>query len=175
MGTGGAGSIGLGIASGASASAAVTAGASATYPLSIGGQGMSGTASLTCTGAPAGAICSVPASETVSSTNATTFAASVTTTSRGRAVPGLQGFRSSPWLWAIAALALLFMRRRRRPTWRWAQAFAVCLLFLVAVGLISCGTGNSKSGGTPAGTYQLTVTAQIGSATQSATLNLTVQ
>ena len=43
-GTGTMASIGLGIASGGSASATVNAGTSATYSLSIGGQGMSGAA-----------------------------------------------------------------------------------------------------------------------------------
>jgi hypothetical protein len=169
-------SIGLAIAQGGSASATVSAGSSATYSLSIGGQGMSGTASLACTGAPMGATCSVPATMSVSATNATTFAASVTTTSGGEEVPGFQGFRSSPWLWAITAMALVIIRRRQ-PRWRSARACLVCFLFSAAVGLSSCGggNGNSKSNGTPTGTYKLNVTAQIGSTSQSTTLTLTVQ
>jgi hypothetical protein len=169
-------SIGLAVAAGGSASATVSAGSSATYSLSIGGQGMSGTASLACTGAPMGATCSVPATVSVSATNATTFAASVTTTSNGTVVPRFESFRSTPWLWAIVLIALLVILQRRHG-WRWARACLVCFLFSAAVGLGSCGggNGNSKSNGTPTGTYKLNVTAQVGSTSQSTTLTLTVQ
>src|SRR6185369_15586223 len=61
-------SMGLGVPSGSSSSATVVAGQTATYTLSIGGAGLSGTASLSCTGSPTGANCSVPASEPFSST-----------------------------------------------------------------------------------------------------------
>lgn len=82
-GTGGASS--LGVASGGTASATVAAGSAASYALTIGGAGMSGTASLACTGAPIGATCSVPASVTLSATTASTFNASITTTARSLA------------------------------------------------------------------------------------------
>jgi hypothetical protein len=64
-----------------------------------------------------------------------------------------------------------------------AYAAAILSLLLVAF-LISCGGngrnssgggGGSGSGGTPAGTYNLTVTATMGSTHQSQTLKLTVQ
>lgn len=84
-GTGGASSLGLGVASGGTASATVAAGSAASYALTIGGAGMSGTASLACTGAPIGATCSVPASVTLSATTASTFNASITTTARSLA------------------------------------------------------------------------------------------
>lgn len=64
-GTGGAPGLGLGVASGSSNSATVTAGQAANYKLSIGGAGVSGMATLTCTGAPTGATCSLPASVNV--------------------------------------------------------------------------------------------------------------
>src|SRR5262249_2126794 len=72
-------SLGLRVAFGSSGSATVQAGASASYTLSIGGQGLSGTATLTCTGAPAGEDCSIPATVDVSATSASTFAVNVTT------------------------------------------------------------------------------------------------
>ena len=46
--------MGLGVPYGDPNSATVAAGQTATYTLSIGGEGMSGTASLSCTGVPAG-------------------------------------------------------------------------------------------------------------------------
>ena len=60
--------LGLVVPSGDPSSATVVAGQNASYILSIGGDGMGGTASLSCTGAPAGATCSVPGSQTLSAT-----------------------------------------------------------------------------------------------------------
>ena len=74
--------LGLGVVGGDSSSATVTAGQSASYTLSIGGDGMGGTAMLSCTGAPAGANCTVPASQAFNSTTPTTFNVGVTTTAR---------------------------------------------------------------------------------------------
>lgn len=169
--------IGLGVASGGSASATVTAGATATYALSIGGAGMSGTASLTCTGAPTGAACSVPATIPLNTSSASTFNASVTTTSRsamGSYRPG-----STPWLWALVLFGCvtLFTSAQKFPVSR----LRLLPLLLLAVALPSCG-GSSTSptptpnpNGTPAGTYTLVVTAKSGSATQTQNLTLTVQ
>ena len=71
--------LGLGIPPGGSDSATVTAGSTATYTLSIGGAGINGTATLTCTGAPKGATCTVPGTENVSATTASTFNVTVST------------------------------------------------------------------------------------------------
>ena len=172
-------SLGLGIASGGSSSATVPAGQTATYKLTIGGAGVSGTATLSCTGAPKGATCTVPASVNVSATSASPVSVSVTTTSRtiGALSPG--GLRPSPWLWAMAVLGLVMF-----PGWfsglnprSWLRSAPLLLLLLVC----SCGGGNSSSGaqtnpnGTPPGTYDLTVTATLGSLNQPVSLKLIVQ
>jgi len=74
--------LGLGLAPGDSGSTTVAAGQTASYALSIGGAGMSGTASFSCTGAPTGADCSLPTSQPISSALPTIFPVKVTTTTR---------------------------------------------------------------------------------------------
>jgi len=175
-GTGGSSSLALGVAPGSSGSATVSAGQTATYKLTIGGQGMSGTASLTCTGAPTGASCSVPASVNVSGTTAATFNVSVTTTPRSSGLlipPGM----NPNWMWATSLFALVLLpagssrkRSRLRGSWR-------TLPFLMLLLVCACGggSGTPTQTGTPAGTYSLTVTANVGSTTQSTVLSLKVQ
>ncbi len=173
-------SLGLGLASGGSGSATVAAGKTASYTLSIGGAGMSGTASLSCTGAPMGATCSVPVSQQFSSTVPTTFSVSVTTTSRtlGALYPPI----SPPvaWLWAIAALGMVVRPGMRAPKWSVRRYLRLAPLTLLLF-LTSCGGGSSSGGpqpnpnGTPAGTYTLTVKASSGSAEETTSLTLTVQ
>jgi hypothetical protein len=175
-GTGGNPSLALSIASGSSSSARVTAGSNATYSLSIGGGGMSGTASLSCTGAPRGAVCGVPATEQVSASTASNFTATVTTTSTGQASIRLHGFGTAPWVWAFSLLAFISLPR---VTKRCTTVRALCLVPLSVLLLCSCGSGGSQTvpqnTGTPVGTYTLTVTATVGSTTQTQILTLVVQ
>jgi hypothetical protein len=166
-------SLGLGIASGASASATVPAGGSASYSLVIGGQGATGNATLTCTGAPAGAVCSVPATVALSATTPSKITASVTTTARS----GLWPVRFPPvtWLWAFAGLGSLIAwrlaSRRSSPRLGWS------LVPLFALVLCACGGGSNNSSsaeGTQAGSYTLVVTAKVGSTLQTQNLTLSV-
>jgi len=170
-------SIGLSLPSGDSSSATVTAGQTASYTLSIGGAGMSGTASLSCTGAPANAKCSIPASQPFSSTVPATFSITVTTTSR------TLGALHVPWSWtfAIAMLGILVGPRMRAPKGSRQRYLWVAPLML-SLFLSSCGGGGSSTGspqpnpnGTPAGTYTLTVQTSSGTMTQAIPLTLTVR
>jgi hypothetical protein len=143
--------------------------------LAIGGAGISGTASLTCTGAPAGATCSVPATVTVSASAPSNFTVSVSTATRTLSVPEM--FKEVPpfWIWGSSILALAALLRKCSGTrLRWSMAVAVPALLLL---LSSCGGsgGGTNPHGTPAGTYQLNVKATSGATTQSITLTLTVQ
>src|SRR5229473_2662281 len=172
-------SLGLGLASGGSGSATVAAGKTASYTLSIGGAGMSGTASLSCTGAPMAAACSVPATQQFSSTVPATFSVSVTTTSR--TLGALHPPVSMPvaWLWAMAALGMVVwpgIRPPKRSGRRYVRlAPLALLLFLASCGGSSSGGPQPNPNGTPAGTYTLTVNASSGSATAATSLTLTVQ
>jgi len=166
-------SLGLGIASGSSGTAAVSAGQVATYTLSIGGGGMGGTATLTCTGAPTGAECSFPggSSTSVSATSATQFTVNVTTTSRTLSASASAGRNSSLWLWTIAVVAFTFLPKSRKI--RRARVLPITLLLFLS----ACGSNSSKQNpnGTPAGTYQMTVTAACGSVQTSTQLTLAAQ
>jgi hypothetical protein len=178
-GTGTSRTLALGLASGSSSSAKVSAGSNATYTLSIGGGGISGTASLSCTGAPAEATCSVPATESVSAVTASNFKLNVTTTAPTQALVFPLGFRTRPWPWALAVFAIVGMvfltkSASQQPVLRllWASPF-------LAILICSCGGGSGSSGpqnpGTPAGTYTLTVKATSGNTTQTQNLTLIVQ
>jgi hypothetical protein len=155
--------------------ATVTAGQNATYSLSIGGAGESGTAALGCTVAPAGPACSVPATVSVNGTTATTFVATATTMLRTQGVWYPHGFSvpSLPWVVAmIAVLALLSM----------AMSQARCRLRslpLVALLACACGGGSTTTTTTPvgtrAGTYTITVKATLGNDGQSQKLTLIVK
>jgi hypothetical protein len=177
-----------------SATAMVAAGQSATYGISLApSAGFNQSVSLSCSGAPAGATCSVsPATVTVGGTAAmatvtvTTMAASqvwlpVGTGTRGRP-------NNSPVLmWAGCLFAMLgiatLCRLRQDSGFRWALAVPVAVLVYVGVTLTSCGGGTSSGGGggtgTEAGTYTITVSASAtaGSTTlsHSAKLTLVVQ
>ncbi|MFZ0278391.1 MAG: FG-GAP-like repeat-containing protein [Candidatus Sulfotelmatobacter sp.] len=169
-------SFALGLASGASGSATITAGATATYNLTIGGAGFAGAVDLTCTGAPTtGANCAVPASVTLSATTPSALTVTVTTTSRTTAALS-PSHRN--WFWAFAVFALLWLPtvRSTRSAPRRLRGAALLLLTTIC----SCGGGGSSSAqmnpnGTPAGQYSLTITASAGSNTQSLPLKLIVQ
>lgn len=177
----GTSSIGLAVASGSSSSATVSAGSSANYSLSLGGQGMSGTASLTCTGAPAGATCNVPASVAVSATSATTVSVTIATTARSATffrVPNFLGLGPALWLCALTLAGLFIFLQHRGPANRWAQLAFLFVLAPLVLAVCSCAGGSGggpNPSGTPAGTYRLTVTAQIGNTSQSTNLTLVVQ
>jgi hypothetical protein len=177
-GTGATTDFGLAVASGSSASATVKAGGTAAYTLAIGGAGFSGTVTLSCTGAPAHANCSVPPTVTVSAATASNFAVSVITTASTAAT--LHPLRTlSPWLWAVFLFGIILPTKRpgRTSTSRRIRMLPLVLLLFIC----SCGGSSSSSGshsnpnGTPAGTYTITVNASSGSLNQSIPLTLMVQ
>jgi hypothetical protein len=164
-------SLGLGVAPGNSSSATIPAGQTASYTLSIGGAGMSGTISPTCTGAPTGANCSVAAGVQFSATNPVNFNVSVTITSRTIGALHSPGFP----LWAMALFGLIILRGAGV-----AQGRAGRYLFLMFFVLLLCSCGGNSSpgqnpNGTPAGSCKLTVTATSAGTTESTVLTLIVQ
>jgi len=170
----------LGLGSGGSSSATVAAGSTATYKLVIGGAGFAGQTSMTCTGAPTGASCTIsPASLNVSASSESALTVNVTTTSRTEAALTPGRFRTAPWLWAVAIVGVVMLPGsgiRRRTATRYLRVLPLGLLLLIC----SCGGGNSggsqtNANGTPAGNYMLTVTAKSSGTTQSMQLALTVQ
>lgn len=171
----------LSLATGGSASATVTAGKTASYSLllSDGGNGYTGTAALTCTGAPIGASCTLSPSQLTVSTGQTPFTVTVTTTASSTSARN--NSRNGILTLAFCLLAMIGGRRFRKGlrNLTWALCFA-----LMSLSLISCGGGGGGSGGggggggntgTPPGTYSLSINATSGIAQTSYSLNLTVQ
>jgi hypothetical protein len=185
----------------ASDSTTVKAGQTASYALQLTATGSKQGVSLTCTGAPSAATCTVtPATVTVTPGTAAPFTVNVTTTARS-ATGGPVGLFVAPKpvnvLLALRVLALLpfaFLYWWKRSVWKsraqgeYAVGFrrlavAGCLLLAVVVlplAMSGCGGGSKGTTpppGTPAGTLMLTVTGTSNGATKphSKTLTLIVQ
>jgi hypothetical protein len=180
--------------SAAPASVSVTAGGSAVYMVSLTPQGgFEGTLQVTCVepSALTESTCSAsPTSVMVSSSSAATATVTVSTTAPSMApqahqtplVPGGKPLLT-PLLWLAAIVALGLGRtlastraEGRRP-WAWMLPVTPALAVLLWA---SCGgSGGGQVGpsnpGTPAGTYNLTLSAQGGNLTHTAAVSLTVQ
>ena len=140
---------------------------------------MSGSATLTCTGAPKGATSSVPGTVAVSGTVASTVKVSVNTTSRTTASVNSHGLFRSGGIWAAIWIAVVLM-----PTpWKKRSSKTLSLGALIVSRVLICSSGRGSStstgqtnpNGTPAGSYNLTVSATLSSVTETTTLKLTVQ
>jgi hypothetical protein len=153
----------------------VAAGQPAAYPLTlVAGAGFSGTVSLTCSGAPLGATCVVPASVLVTGANVP-FNVAVTTSGPHATVLPYSGWpRFGPLrpfypFMAVCALTLLlvaFLARAnpeiRATRFAWSGTLAM-ILIVAACGAAGCGGGANGAPPpppvvTPPGTYTLTVT-----------------
>jgi hypothetical protein len=162
-------------------STAVVAGGTASYLLTITpAAGYNARIDLSCTGAPRAATCSVsPSSVTLNGADPSTATISVSTAVRTLAPPGSGpsilhpgvGGRWLPWILALLLMATLVVSGRRR------ALLALGMVTLLVLTWSAC-AGGSMVGvprGTPAGTYNLTITGAAGSVTHSTTVNLTVQ
>jgi hypothetical protein len=184
------------------ASATVTAGQTATYNLQLAATGGLSTDSfnvtVTCSGAPTLSTCTAPSAPVVvTPAAASTFKVTATTTAAGFLAPQPQSqFRMQPPAslrsLPLASLAVLFailamLTWMQNPANR-ARAVRVTLVLalvllpvsaaIVASGCASAGSGSTTpppSGGTPAGTYTLTVKAAVGGTSQTTKLTLIVQ
>ncbi len=185
----GTGTVSLSPASGSSGSATVTAGQTATYQLNILPQNFSGTVALSC--APVTAIpnanCSVTPNPvmtngtttsvvTVSAATAAYNAMSMSDRARRFLGPGAYQLRiRTGLLYLLIALgiAVTSLKVRRIPL---ALTTALIIGMLIA-GCASSYTPSSSGGsaGTPAGTYQLLVTATSGGVSSMTTLTLIVK
>lgn len=173
---------GLTLASGGSTSASVSPGQTANYSLAIiPGGGFAGSVTITCSGAPAGAVCTAsPATVNASGNAPIALTVSVATTHTASSPGVFNARRPLPldaWnfsgnslglilLLGIACGAMLPMLKSRRGLLLTATAF-------VFLALTACGGGGAKV--TPPGQYPLTVTANCTGYSSSVQVNLTVQ
>jgi hypothetical protein len=176
-----------------STSATVSPGTTATYTValsSVGGFNQS--VALTCNGAPAGSTCSFSnPSVMLSGSGSTPVTVSVTTLApslrkgRSKTMSALPGKPLVYFSFCALPGLLLLMRTSRRAskTFRLLLTLVFVLAFTALNGCGSGSSGNngggSGSGGTPAMTYNLTVTGAFTSSTanlsHSASLTLVVQ
>jgi hypothetical protein len=161
----------------------VAGGGSAVYPLLLSSAaGVPGTATLSCTGAPANATCVVqPATAPLGTT--TVITVTVATTSAVGSEGPLERMRPRGGVWLAVLLAPLGMLGWRRG--RWAGLLGVCVVGGL-LGLGGCGAGRlipaasvtatGQGGpGTQTGTSTLTVSATSAGLTRSVNLTLVVQ
>jgi hypothetical protein len=167
----------LALAAPAGSSATVAAGQTATYNLVVTtGTTVSGTITMSCSGAPSGASCSPnPGSFSLGTVASQNVMVTVSTTPRSSA--SLLPLHPGLWWGLAGTLGIAFLRpRNRRPRRLLMMAGSLALLGT----MLSCGGGGSGSGGggnsgTPAGTYILSVSASGNSASNNLPLKLTVQ
>ncbi len=144
----------------------VSAGQTAQYNLqATPGSGFIGVLNFTCSGAPTGASCNVPANVPVANGAASPFAVNITTSGSAAFVlpriprlPCLLSLRFVVLAFFAGFVALYLVRLRRAA---WLLPFAALLVISCLNG---CGGGGSSSAGqpppvvTPSGTYTITVT-----------------
>jgi uncharacterized repeat protein (TIGR03803 family) len=172
------------MAASSSSSATVTAGQTATYTVAVAPVGgFSQTVALSCSGAPAQSTCSVsPSSVKLSGSSPASVTVTVTTAGASASLANPAGLprsgnRLALWLAlpGLSGLVLLSgsVRCRRRVS---GMLYILALLCLLSVGITwsGCGGSSSSSGGgsgTPAGTYNLTVTGAFTSGSTTLTHN----
>jgi hypothetical protein len=183
----------LAASSGSSTSATVAPGSTATYTLSVAGEGgFNQSVSFSCTGAPSEVTCTVSPSTVTPGSSATNITVSVTTTAPSVGAPRSRPLPPAPLLspdlrgllmlaLALAAMAWAIMRRNLRGVSRWRSTLVpLAWGLLLTLTLAGCGGGGSSvsmpppNPGTPAGTYTLTVTGSTGSGSSALSHSLTL-
>jgi hypothetical protein len=170
-----------GPAPGGSTSATVSAGQTAQFQLQLTpGPGFTGTVSLTCSGAPLGAACQVPASVSIANGTAAPFTVTLTTSGPAMLPPSaplrLQPTLRMPLLTILALALLLFIlvaRYRSAESALGKNRLALsCVLatFICALALFNvagCGGGSASPPPvvTPPGNSTITVTPSAMSST----------
>ena len=133
-----------------------------------------GPITLACSGAPAGTSCTLsPGTLTLSGAQSGTFTAVLDTTAPNNHFNATNSFptwlKTTGGITLAGGLLLLWPNRRRRNLW------TLMLLGTLALGGMATLTGcDHKYSGTPAGTYNVTVSATAGSIVQTGTIALTL-
>jgi hypothetical protein len=156
----------------------VTPGQAANYSVVVSAiSGFNQNVMLSCSGEPAQSTCTVTPSSVAAGSTATV--AVVTTAASAVATPPASGpSANDPFGFWVAfsgtlGLALLLRMTRHRREWRPQLLYGLTLLCLFSVGVTmsSCGGASSSSGGTPAGTYPVTVRGSFTSGSTTLTHN----
>lgn len=166
-------SLALAPATGASADATVQAGQTANYTLMLSSTNYAGTVTFSCSGAPAGYTCTVPAPVTLT-TAAAASAIAVSVETPGTAASQRERRRPFSWAFVLAMLPWVLVRKRR------ARTFMAVLAIVGLTATTGCGSsaasGSGGSGVSAPVTSVLTVTATgAGLPSAAQQLTLTVQ
>jgi hypothetical protein len=162
--------------------ATVNAGQPAAFSMTISGQIFVGAISLSCSGLPAASSCAFNPPLAGPGTIVDTM--TITTTARSAVVGGIEPPLSRlPFLLAVFLSFTLLLGsgyysrsgrlRRFRPAWGVAGLLLAC-----ALAIAGCGGGSQPpvtTQGTPAGSYQITVTGTSPTNTSSSVVTLTVR
>jgi hypothetical protein len=164
--------------------ASVRAGQSASDTVSVGAQfgAFSNPVSLTCSGAPALATCSLSPASVTPGAGSMVSTLTISTTAPSSVFPMFSPKSPSApffalWLGLLFVLALTAIIAKKSGR-KLAAAFTFgALLVCVVSALVACGGGGGgfKNPGTPAGTYTVTVTGSSNQLQHSTTVTLNVQ
>jgi hypothetical protein len=178
-GTGSSNTFTLTVQSGTATTLTVNPGDTAIFFLTLAGSGgFAGTVGLGCTSSAASITCSVaPTTATLSPGSPTVTAITLNTFCSWGApripLPWDQ-LRGIPGLWLAAGFGLILLSLASRKNRR--VRIAVPIITLVLLAIAGCSGGPSgPSGRTPAGTYNLTITATSQGVTQSTQVTLIVK
>jgi len=139
----------------APASRSVYTGEAATYTVTVTpDSGFTLDVSLTCSGVPANTTCSLAPTTVTGGSGTAKLVIQTSAPSQATASAVRPGDSRLPF--ALAGLFLLLLPRRIRKWSKWlVLPIAACLLGFAMSG---CGSSGTLSGGTPVGTYSITVT-----------------
>ena len=154
--------VNISTAAGGSTTASISAGQTAQFNLQVTpGAGFNGTLNFTCSGAPFGAVCTVPASLAVSNGSAVSFTVSVSTLGASQLSPFSHGPSSPPWpripffyaalLAALCAVLLTVQFRRglSQSSASFTAATAIMFSIVLVFSGIGCGGGGGGGGSSP--------------------------
>ena len=164
--------------------ASIAAGAMATSTITVGPlNGFTGDVALTCAVASSvsrAPTCAVSPASVTGGTGTATLTVSTTAATTASLAPRMRGTMFAMWM-PIGGLALLGAGFGSRKKKLWGLLLAG-LMFSGIIFLVACGGSSSSGGGggtghpgTPAGSYNVTVTGTSGSLTHTATVSVTVQ
>jgi hypothetical protein len=161
--------------------AAVSPGGQATSSVALSSiDGFNSSVSLACSVSPTPQMaphCSLNPSS-LSPGSSSTLTVTTTGPSQAQVVPFTHSWPLYSLGWAVMGLALLKIRNGGQDRKSRLLSFLVCAFLLIGIVVpIGCGGNGSKSGGggTPTGTYNITVMGTSGSIQHSTVVTLTVQ
>ncbi len=177
--TGSGTNFSLTVQSGTATTLTVNPGDTAIFFLTLSGNGgFTGTVGLGCTSSQASITCSVSPTSVTLTPGGSTVTAITLNTFCSWGTPRIplpwDQLRGIPGLWLAAGLGLILLALTARKNRR--VRIAVPIAMLVLLGFAGCSGGPSgPSGRTPAGTYNLTITATSQGVTQSTNVTLIVK